>query len=195
MPGLRLTVGARRSPVQQALDLTVFAPLGIALAAREALPAWTEKARERFGQQVMVARMVGEHAARHGHKVAARAIRQSTDTLVGLGIIPGPAPRTAPAPGATAGPPGGTGGGPSTNGGRAAGSAEPGPPGAPAEHRAEASAELAIPGYDSLSASQVVQRLAGLAPPELAAVEAYEGAGRGRRTILNRISQLQSGGS
>ena len=57
------------------------------------------------------------------------------------------------------------------------------------------SAELAIPGYDSLSASQVVQRLAGLAPPELEAVRTYEAAGRGRRTILTKIAQLQTGRS
>ena len=50
---------------------------------------------------------------------------------------------------------------------------------------------LAIPGYDSLSASQVVQRLAGLNPSELAAIGSYEAAGRGRRTILNRVAQLR----
>jgi hypothetical protein len=53
--------------------------------------------------------------------------------------------------------------------------------------------DLAIPGYDSLSASQVVSRLAGLAPDELEAVRAYEAASRGRRTILTKISQLQTG--
>ena len=51
---------------------------------------------------------------------------------------------------------------------------------------------LAIPGYDSLSASQVLPRLAGLEPAELEAVRAYEEAHRGRRTILGRISQLQA---
>ena len=50
---------------------------------------------------------------------------------------------------------------------------------------------LAIPGYDSLSASQVVQRLASLGPDELDAVGRYEAAGRGRRTILARVAQLQ----
>jgi hypothetical protein len=50
---------------------------------------------------------------------------------------------------------------------------------------------LAIPGYDSLSASQVVQRLAGLSLAELAAVGEYEAATRGRRTILARVAQLQ----
>ena len=55
-------------------------------------------------------------------------------------------------------------------------------------------ADLAIPGYDVLSASQVVQRLAGLADDELEAVRAYESSHRGRKTILGRISQLQSEG-
>jgi hypothetical protein len=50
---------------------------------------------------------------------------------------------------------------------------------------------LAIPGYDSLAASQVVQRLAGLSEEELAAVGAYESSHRARRTILTRVRQLQ----
>jgi hypothetical protein len=50
---------------------------------------------------------------------------------------------------------------------------------------------LAIPGYDSLAASQVVRRLDGLTGAELASVRAYEEATRGRRTILGRIAQLQ----
>jgi hypothetical protein len=50
---------------------------------------------------------------------------------------------------------------------------------------------LAIPGYDSLSASQVIQRLDGLSRDELAAVGEYESAHRARRTVLTRVSQLQ----
>ncbi|MGH9305269.1 MAG: hypothetical protein ACRD0I_00060 [Acidimicrobiales bacterium] len=49
---------------------------------------------------------------------------------------------------------------------------------------------LAIPGYDSLSASQVVQRLAGLTTSELEAVRSYEDHTRGRKTIVNRSTQL-----
>ena len=70
---------------------------------------------------------------------------------------------------------------------------DPAPPSANGGHGVSAadgfvldSAELAIPGYDSLSASQVVQRLAGLAPPELEAVRTYEAADRGRRTNLDQ---------
>ena len=51
---------------------------------------------------------------------------------------------------------------------------------------------LALPDYDSLSASQVIPRLQGLEPTELEDVRVYEAAGRSRRTILNKIAQLQS---
>jgi hypothetical protein len=50
---------------------------------------------------------------------------------------------------------------------------------------------LAIPDYESLSASQVVPRLEGLSHAELDAVRGYEAAHRGRKTILNKIAQLQ----
>jgi hypothetical protein len=49
---------------------------------------------------------------------------------------------------------------------------------------------LAIPDYDELSASQVVDRLDGLAPDALEAIKAYETAHRGRATILGKIEQL-----
>jgi hypothetical protein len=55
---------------------------------------------------------------------------------------------------------------------------------------APAEAVLAIPEYDQLSASQVVERLDGLSPDELDAVRAYELAHRGRSTILGKIVQL-----
>jgi hypothetical protein len=50
---------------------------------------------------------------------------------------------------------------------------------------------LPINNYDTLSASQIVPRLAGLRPEELARVRSYENAHRRRRTILGRIGQLQ----
>ena len=52
-------------------------------------------------------------------------------------------------------------------------------------------ASLAIPDYDGLSASHVVNRLAGLSPTELESVQRYEAAHRGRKTILSKVAQLQ----
>lgn len=65
---------------------------------------------------------------------------------------------------------------------------------APDRAAAPSAASLAIPDYDSLAASQVVSRLDGLRPDELAAVQRYELANRGRKTIIGKIAQIQTEG-
>lgn len=67
--------------------------------------------------------------------------------------------------------------------------AAPGPAPSPPASRGTATG-LAIPDYDTLSASQVVRRLDGLGRPELEAVARHEAATRNRRTILHRAHQL-----
>jgi hypothetical protein len=52
--------------------------------------------------------------------------------------------------------------------------------------------DLAVTGYDSLSASQVVPRLESLTTDELELVRQYELGNRGRKTILNKIAQVQA---
>ena len=49
---------------------------------------------------------------------------------------------------------------------------------------------LPIEDFESLAASQVVDRLPTLTPDELRAVQAFEVANRSRRTVLGRIEQL-----
>jgi hypothetical protein len=61
---------------------------------------------------------------------------------------------------------------------------------APSNGDLSSSSTLPIPGYDALSASQVVERLTGLTSDELDAVHEYEAAHRKRRTILGKIEQL-----
>ncbi len=81
----------------------------------------------------------------------------------------------------------------STGGGRTAGS--PGPRAAvtrPPARGTRTVADLAIPEYDGLAASQVVPRLGGLSAGERAAVRDYELATRGRRTILTAIARLEA---
>lgn len=51
--------------------------------------------------------------------------------------------------------------------------------------------DLALAGYDHLPAAHVVAKLAGLDRDERDAIEAYELAGRHRRTILGRLEQLR----
>jgi hypothetical protein len=168
-----------KTPIDQALDLLVFAPLGLALTARDQLPELVEKGRSQVEGQLTMAKFVGQFAVQQGKVELEKRLRAYAEPRAGA---PRPAPEAAstpePAAAATAtivepvaAPPADA---PRTNG--------TGPK----------SVDLAIHGYDSLSASQVVQRLAGLAAPELEDVRAYETANRGRKTVLSKISQLQA---
>jgi hypothetical protein len=174
-----------KSPLERALDVFLYAPVGLMITAADELPALIEKGRERVTNQVTMARMVGQFAATQGPQVAGKALKQAA---VGFGVLPGPRPSSAGPAGGGSKPATGVStpaaSGPSPNG-SGDGRAQPAPP----------SEDLAIPGYDALSASQVVQRLDGLASDELEAVREYETATRGRRTILSKIAQLQYGQS
>lgn len=173
----------RKEAVEAALDLFVYAPLGFALEARGLLPRFVERGKN----QVTMAKMVGQFAVQQGQVEASKRLgpvqEQVETVLADLGLVPRPSSSSsssapnepAPAPEADATP-------------AAVVELVPEP-----EVDAGDAADLAIPDYDSLAASQVVPRLRALADDELEAVRAYEAAGRGRKTILNRIAQLQAG--
>jgi hypothetical protein len=192
-----------RSPIEAALDLLVYAPLGLAATAAEQFPKLAAKGRAQVEGRITVARMVGQLAVAQGRKEVERRL--------GQGARPPASPN-----GVTGSGDGGSQDRPAvpTTGLRRVEPAEnvedrwphdpEDPVAAPAGAGSSAAAgdvlghasspdaaALAIPGYDSLSASQVVQRLAGLSRQELAAVGEYEAAHRARRTVLTRISQLQ----
>lgn len=236
----------QKSPLDAALDVLVYAPVGLALTAAEEIPKLAEKGRARVTGQLAAAKLVGQFVVAQGRKEIERR----------LGSTGGPGPGGREGTGAHAGPaaepeepevgpdpsfdemlggtrdetgrsevvesaPGGISNGAGSDGSGAGGTvvpavtdvptvmdapavvdvpaapavADPGPAASlvPPPSSVPNADGLAIPGYDSLSASQVVQRLAGLAPDELAAVGAYESTHRGRRTILTRVSQLQAG--
>lgn len=172
----------RKDAVEAALDLFVYAPLGFALEARGLLPRFVERGKN----QVTMAKMVGQFAVQQGQVEASKRLgpvqEQVETVLADLGLVPRPASSASSA---------------------SAPAAEPEAEAAPAPvvelvpdpepEVAVDAADLAIPDYDSLAASQVVPRLRALADDELEAVRAYEAAGRGRKTILNRIAQLQAG--
>jgi hypothetical protein len=179
-------------PVEHLLDLFVYAPLGFVVDARRVVPELAEKGRAQAG----MARMVGEFAVSWGNSKLQGALSDAQDRAVGLLQVLGvAAPEPEQAPGA-----------PVAEEAMDEPSAEEAAPlvSVPAgetpawlEGRTEAdeaeAAALAIPDYDNLSASQVVPRLDGLTPDELEAVRRYERKHRHRKTILNRIAQLQAG--
>jgi hypothetical protein len=171
----------RQDPAEQLLDVFVYAPLGLLLEARDLVPKLAEKGRQRMGGQVTVARMIGEMAVRQGQRRAEKVLQRLREQ-------PAAAPATAPAdPGSRARPSNGHGAAPA---GPVA-SATSTPTSTASAAPAPEAATLAIPGYDTLSASQVLPRLEGLSPAQLEAVRAYEAATRGRKTVLTRIEQLR----
>ncbi|HZD65262.1 MAG TPA: hypothetical protein VE152_04110 [Acidimicrobiales bacterium] len=173
---------ADRSLWDHALDLFLYAPLGLAITAREDLPQLVDKGRQRMSGQVTVARMVGEFAVAEGQRQAGHLYKDVAHWL--WAGPPAPTADTGAAEGTTTAPPP-----PAAD---SDGAPEP-PDLTPSQEAGEVPTspeQLAIPGYDTLSASQVVQRLPALSAGELAAVQAYEASHRKRRTILNRVAQL-----
>ncbi|MDQ3384410.1 MAG: hypothetical protein M3503_00110 [Actinomycetota bacterium] len=189
-----------KNPADRAIELLLFAPLGFALSARELLPELVERGRQQVTGQVTMARMIGQFAVQQGsaeaEKAFIRARSQAQTALEQLGVLDQerPAPAAAPAPPAPA-PAAAAPTAPSVD--RVPtpvpvrderSGATPARAGAP---RTSATSELAIPDYDSLSASQVLPRLSALSDEELEAVRAHEASHRGRKTILSKVAQLQ----
>jgi hypothetical protein len=165
-----------KGTVDKALDVLVYGPLGLALYVRDTVPGFfrifvsrgkSEVARHRriVDRQVSRARSTGAATAGAGVPVRER---------VGEGIRGARQFAEQAMSGLVV-----AGDGHDSHAADDIGIAE-----------SDASARLAIPDYDELSASQVVERLEGLRPRELAEIRRYEESRRGRRTILFKIDQL-----
>jgi hypothetical protein len=164
---------------ERLLDVFVFVPAGIAASVVEELPKLAARGRDRLGIRVSSARAVGQFAVKAGQD----EIRRRSQGLLH---------RDGKAAGGHGDAPVSTGGQvPARQAGRAP-TAEPPmrPVTSPAGSHVPPVTTLSIPGFDTLSASQVVQRLDGLNRAELVSVRTYESSTRGRRTILNRVDQL-----
>jgi len=150
---------------EQLLDLMVYLPIGVATAVVEDLPRFAARGRAAVEGRIRTARGIGEVTVVLGRRSLASRLRR-----------PGSA-TSQPGSGHRMPPP------------------QPPPPPPPPETAAvevEVEVDTIIAGYDTLPASQVVRRLDGLSPAELADIGRYESAGRGRRTILHRVRQIQA---
>jgi hypothetical protein len=168
--------------VEHAFDLFVYAPIGILFEGASLLPELVAKGKN----QVAMARVIGTFAVDKAQSTVGGLSSKLQDQTAGVidfigdsitpvtPDLPTPEPPT-PAPAST----------PTV----AKKAAKPADNGAAPTISA---ASLAIPDYDGLSASQVVNRLAGLSPVELTNVQQYEAAHRGRKTILSKVAQLQA---
>ena len=175
-----------KGPISQAIDALVYAPIGLFFDGPTLLPKLVKEGKN----HAKGARVFGEFAVRQGRAELGRRLSsfeaQAGEVLRTLGVLPDD---EADAPG----PPG-------TGLAAADGAARSGSAAAPGngaflvddDFLAPPVESLAITDYDSLSASQVVTRLDGLEADELEAVRAYESAHRGRKTILNKVAQIQA---
>jgi hypothetical protein len=161
-------VTERKTPVEQAVDLFFYAPLGLLMNAEEIVPQLAERGRK----QVLLAKMMGQYTVKKGRVQAERALTR-------LQAMAESQARQAAAPASSAN-------------GEPEPLTQPPLPQAVPQHNGQVAATLAIPDYDSLSASQVVPRLESLSTDELDAVRSYESSNRGRKTILSKIEQLKS---
>ena len=146
------------TPLERAIAVAVFAPIGFGAQLADDFPGTVTKAR----QQIAFARFIGKMAVDQGaielrRRLTPPATRSDSDR-----------------------------------------SSAPQPDEANNEAAEEGTvklalglAELALPDYDQLPASQIVSKLSGLTLSELNALEVYETAHRQRRTVLGRIRQLK----
>lgn len=207
-----------KEPIERAKEVLVYGPIGLAMYLRDTAPSFMkvfvargraelDQQRRTVGDQLGQARDVGasttDSTAPQLLRLVAEGLERVRETAEGaIGTISGwagesvswspaapqdpDAPREAGAP-AAEDPTGPTGDADQDAPGPAT-SAEPSTGTGGAGATAEA---LAIADYDELSASQVVDRLEGLAPEDLAAIGDYERATRARAAILGKIEQLE----
>ena len=170
----------QKTPIEQAVehafDLFVYAPIGILFEGTSLLPELIEKGKT----HVTTARFMGKFAVEQAAKGATSATEKAQDRAAGVISFLGDSitplqPDAEPAPRRPA----------------RSTAAKVVTTATSAVNSAISAATLAIPDYDGLSASQVVNRLAGLSPVELENVQLYEAAHRGRKTILSKVAQLQ----
>ncbi|MGH9297752.1 MAG: hypothetical protein ACRDZP_07235 [Acidimicrobiales bacterium] len=172
---------------ERLLDLAIYVPVGLVVSVLEELPQLSEKGRERVSTQLKVAHMLGKLTIDQASRTAKKVLsEEEKDESKG---------RPAPSTSAASPRPVRRSAGPRPATGTASKAApRPARPSRSASSGSDVprAAVLPIPGYDTLAASQVVQRLGSLRPDELDLVRRYEVATRGRRTILHRVAQLSS---
>jgi hypothetical protein len=192
----------RKDRIEQTLEVLVYAPIGVGLYLKDMGPMFVnmfvargraeiDRRQAQVQQRTTTARSIGQVAVTFGVPMVRQRVEREVDSArqraqsfletIGGGAEPNATPGRPPGPPATA-----------ANGNGAVNGSEVKAARADTTDAPATDPGLPIPGYDSLSASQVVERLAGLAPAELDAVRSYEASHRKRRTILGKIDQISA---
>ena len=169
---------SERNPVDQLVELFVYAPIGLLYERDDVLPKLVTRGRS----QVQLARVLGQLALRQGqtrvedrlgealNPAGSGLARAVTDIGALVGLAPRPPARTA-----------------STVTPTPATVTEAPSPDADTESGEE---PLPIAGYDELPARVIVALLVDLSPSQRQVVRRHEAGHRARTTILNQIDRL-----
>lgn len=161
-----MTTGRHESSVaaavQAALDVLVFAPLGLGAKIVEDTPGLVAQARQELSNARFIGRMtVAQSVNRLREQIEAvpsEPVDDRTDT-----VVPDDVDVERPAE-----------------------------PDAEATSDAPRVDDLALPDYDQLPAIDIVAKLARLGVSERTAIGEYESANRQRRTVLGKLAQLSA---
>ncbi len=160
-----MTDKGERRPIDQLVDLFVYAPVGLVYEYQDVLP----KLIKRGKSQVQIAKLLGTMAAKQGQKtvegridgafdVASSSVAQGiTDVGARVGLAPDTAARRVTVSAADDRP-------------------------------------LPIAGYDNLTAKQILALVADLDADQRTRVESYEASHKERKTVLAKLRSLAEQG-
>jgi hypothetical protein len=189
-----------RARIERFVEVAVFAPVGVALTLRDMAPTFVnmfvsrgraeiDRRQHSVEQRVRTVKSTGEVALAFGVPMVRNKVFRHIDQMRGRDVEPPEPPESmSSSQPDDAEDPVADSSRAATSGvavGATANVAVGGSNGSNGSTR-----DLAIPGYDALAASQVVERLVGRDAAELRAVRDYEASHRNRRTILGKIEQL-----
>jgi hypothetical protein len=152
----------QRPLIERILDVVVYAPIGLVGQLNDEVPKLAAEGRNKFENRVQVAKFVGKMSVDFGRKELSKRWAQHRSAS---DVQSAAEAAPAPQPVAQA---------PSADVASSKGSSEP------------------FDAYDSMTASEIVQRLARCNGDQLSAVERYERSHRNRRTILAKVAKLQA---
>ena len=156
-------------PVEQLLNLFLYAPIGLLSKGSEALPELVERGRT----QASNARVIGQFALGATNAKARKSLSDAEAHFQEFLRIVGESAR------------------PSSKASESSSSSSSTTK-ATAEASVNHGVEDLIKDYDNLTAAQILPFLAPLGAEQLERIETYEQSQRARKTVLNRLRQLRS---
>ena len=158
-----------QNPIEQLVDLLVYAPIGLLYEYEEVLPKLVKRGKS----QVALARVIGQLAVRRqsdpakvAGDVASLAGNALAKALTQLGEQVGLAPDSST-------------------------EEEPEAPPEPEPDAEVRRLPLPIARYDELTAREIIPLLDDLTPEQRARIREHETANRGRKTVLAKLDRLE----